>query len=202
MRRPTWQASVRGAAVLTLGALALHQLSYLLAHGDGAGRVLAAHGHGYLSTLGPILVTASLALLAATLARAALTPRSSPPRRQGCPELRAAALALAVLAIFFVQELVEALLSPDHPQGLAAFLEAGWVALPLAFPIGALAALALGVLERAALMIAAATPARRLRSAPRDLRPTGSRRERGAPLARLGLRFGLARRGPPAQAFR
>jgi hypothetical protein len=199
MRRPTWKATFRSAAVLTLGALGLHQLSYLLAHGDGAGAALAAHGHGYLSTVAPIAVTTALAVVAATLAAAALSSRAQ-PKRPPCPELRAAALAVALLAIFAVQELFEGLLAAGHPQGIEALLEVGWVALPLAFPIGALAAVALGGLERAELLLASAMSPRRLPRGPRDSRLTGSRSERGPVLARQGLRFGLARRGPPANA--
>jgi hypothetical protein len=202
MRPAPWQALARSAAVLALGALALHQLSYLLAHGDGAGRALAAHGHGYLSTLAPILVTAALALVAASLARAALRPRSPESSRRACPEVRAATLALALLVVFGVQEAVEGLLSPGHSLDLAALLGTGWVAVPLAFPIGALAALALGGLERAELLIASAAWSPGLPTAPRSARPTGSRGERGAPLVRLGLGFGLARRGPPLHAHR
>jgi hypothetical protein len=167
MRPAPWQALARSAAVLALGALALHQLSYLLAHGDGAGRALAAHGHGYLSTLAPILVTAALALVAASLARAALRPRSPESSRRACPEVRAATLALALLVVFGVQE-----------------------------------ALALGGLERAELLIASAAWSLERPTAPRSARPTGSRGERGEPLVRLGLGFGLARRGPPLHAHR
>jgi hypothetical protein len=202
MRPAPWQALARSAAVLALGALALHQLSYLLAHGEDAGRALAAHGHGYLSALAPILITAALALVAATLARAALRPRSPESSRPVCPEVRAATLAIAVLVVFGVQEAVEGLLSPGHSLDLAALLGTGWVAVPLAFPIGALAALALGGLERAEQLIASAAWSPELPTAPRSARPTGSRRERGAPLVRLGLGFGLARRGPPLHAHR
>lgn len=202
MSRPAWQGPLRGAAVLTLGALALHQLSYLVAHGGDAERTLAAHGHGYLSTLGPVTATVALALIAATLVGAAFAPRALEPGRPINPELRAATLALALLAIFALQELAEGLLSPGHPESLAGFLEGGWVALPLAFPIGALAALALGGLERVELLIAGGSLARMFSGAPPDARNTGSRGERGAALARLGLRFGLVRRGPPAHAHR
>jgi plasmid stabilization system protein ParE len=200
MRRPSWSRIVRAAAILALGALAIHQLSYLLAHGDEAGRALALHGHGYLTTLGPALAAAAVALLAATLASAALPPHAGRSRRETCFELRAVALALAVFAIFFVQELAEGLLSPGHPDALAAFLETGWIGLPLAFPIGALAALALGGLECVERLIAAASVARKRQAEGVDRPLSGSRDEHGTAIALLGLGGGLSRRGPPAPA--
>jgi hypothetical protein len=198
-----WTVAARAAGVLALGALALHQLSYLLTNGGDAAHALADTGHGYLTRFVPALVVIALAILAAGLVRAAIAPRSGRlEAREPCFELRAGGFALALLGIFCAQELVEGALFAGHPDGLGALLAGGWVALPLAFPIGALAALALGGLERAELLIATAMSGGiRPRAPHREPRPPALAEPR-RPLPSLALGFGLARRPPPSPAHR
>ena len=46
-------ASLRGAALMPAAALAVHQLRYALAFGDGAPQALSAQGHAYLTSIAP-----------------------------------------------------------------------------------------------------------------------------------------------------
>ena len=70
----------RAASLLSLGALAVHELRYLLAYGHGATEALAQQGHGYMSDLAGALVVLALAALLATLLAGALAPPRPPGR--------------------------------------------------------------------------------------------------------------------------
>jgi hypothetical protein len=181
--------NVRLAAILALGAFALHQLRYLIASSPEAG----GQGHGYMTALLPPLAVLLLAAVIATLVRG--TEGASPARAP--LGRRIAVFALALLAIYVAQESLEGLLAAGQPGGLAALLaDAGWVALPLALLIGAFAALlarAFEALERAIAVVHAVRP---VRSRPPAVRgralPPRRLRLPSSPLA-----FGLARRPPP-----
>jgi hypothetical protein len=102
----------------------------------------------------------------------------------------------ALLAIYIAQEMFEGILLAGHPAGPAAVLaNGGWLALPLAIAIGALAALLASALEGVERAIAL-VHARRVRSRPPAVRgrplPARTLRLSSSPLA-----FGLARRPPP-----
>jgi len=183
---------VRVAAVLVLGAFALHQLRYLIAFGGSSSEELARQGHGYLSSAAPGLAAAVAAALIATLLRAHLGERLA----RGSLVRRAAVFTLALLAIFAAQESLEGILSAGHPAGLAAiFGGGGYIALPLALPIGALAALLVRALEGVEAALAARRARSPVRRPPRSAgRPMPSRRTH-AP--RSPMAFGLARRPPP-----
>jgi hypothetical protein len=200
MSRASLSGALRTAGVLTLGALGLHQLTYLLANGSDAGHALTAQGHSYLFTLAPALVSVAVGVLLATLALSTAGPARR-ARAAACRsvEARGAMLAVAFLAVFGIQEVVEGALIASHPHGLAALAEC-WVALPLALPIGALAALVLGGLERADRLIAAVRSRQRLPRAPRKIRFPRPRWDDGLALSCRALAFGLARRGPPVSA--
>lgn len=183
---------VRLTSVLALGAFGVHQLRYLAAHGHEASERLAHEGHGYLGTLLPLLAALALAALAATVL-AARFGGGGPDRRTGSGVL---GYGLALLAIYGGQELIEGALSAGHPDGLAALVaNGGWLALPLAFVLGAIAAALVRTLEGVEAALAAHPRQPRLPTAPRS---HGARRS----LARLRpalrpLAFGLARRPPP-----
>src|SRR5918999_483591 len=66
----------RVVALLAAGALSLHELRYLVGHGEQAGQVEAAQGHGYLAVCGPF-VGALLTLAGAHFV--ALFPRAPAP---------------------------------------------------------------------------------------------------------------------------
>jgi hypothetical protein len=178
--------------VLALGAFALHQLRYLIAFGSSSSAELARQGHSYMADALPVLAVFALSALLATLIRSRLGPTLSraPLAR------RAAALALALLAIYVTQESLEGLLAAGHPAGAAAiFAGGGWLAFPLALLLGALAALVVRALE--GIEVALAAPVRRAHL-PRPPRVSGrGRRAPGASLLDTPLAFGLARRPPP-----
>jgi hypothetical protein len=189
----------RGASLLSLGALAVHELRYWLAYGRGAGEALAQQGHGYMSDLGGALVVLALATLLATLLAWALAPRARPAHEPALATFRrtAALYALALGAIFCVQELTEGAIAAGHPAGLAAILaHGGWVFLPLTPAIGAVcsvACLALRGVERTLARIAARR--RSSRRSARVARPHVAAPR--PPLTSLNLGFGFARRPPP-----
>lgn len=126
------------------GALGVHGLRYLLAFGDEADAALA-HGHGYLALLTPLLGTLIALGLAVGLIRVAAAASVHSGAFVRVRRLWPAA-STALLAIYAGHELVEGLLAPGHPIGLAGvFGSGGWVAVPLAFGFGAVVALGLRV---------------------------------------------------------
>jgi hypothetical protein len=183
---------LRLVAILAVGAFALHQLRYLLAFGGSASAELAEHGHGYLADLLAPLAVLVLAASLATLVRGtegASTTGASLGRR-------IAIFAVGLFAIYGGQEALEAILTGGDPVDIATAVAGGWVALPLALGIGALAALLLSALEAAEHAIAVAHQERPIRSRAPALRG------RALPARRLSLpsvplAFGLARRPPP-----
>ncbi|MGH2951323.1 MAG: hypothetical protein ACRDKX_04690 [Solirubrobacterales bacterium] len=145
--------------------------------------------------LTPGLLAVSITAVAASLLAPFAVRR---PRLSGADsvERRAARHAAALLAIFVVQEAAELLLAGEATSGVDAVVgPAGWLAPPLAFGLGLLAALVARRLDRAEQLIAgvmAATSTRRGReSAALPAAP------RITPLATLSLAFGFARRPPP-----
>ncbi len=182
----------RLGSLLALGAFGVHQARYLLAFGPESGEQLSHQGHDYLAGAVPYLAGLALAALVATL----LGSRpGSRPARASWPR-RALSYAVAMLAIYSCQELIEGAFGPGHPAGPDALLAAaGWIALPLALLFGGLAALAMRALEQieAALAAPARASARRL-----PPRTTGVPRLGRSPSRLLSpLAFGLARRPPP-----
>jgi hypothetical protein len=182
--------NIRLAAILALGAFALHQLRYLLAFGSSA--ELAQDGHRYMTDLLPGIAVLALAGLVATLIRG--TEGASPAG--GSLARRVAVFAGALLAIFVAQECLEGLLFAGHTAGPAALLaKGGWLALPLAVAIGGLSALLVSALEGVERAIAV-VHAIRVRSRPPAVHGRALP-ARGLRLAFTPLAFGLARRPPP-----
>ena len=180
---------LRASAALAAAALVLHQLRYLAGHGDEAGEALAREGHGYLAFATP-LVAMLLALALVELGRA--WQRRQPPARATPLRRRWTATALALVAIYVVQESLEGALTAGHPAGLAGIVGAGgWVALPLAAVLGLCVALLLGSVD--ALLLLRSRKARRLpRPSSCAPPPVHNWRPARAPLAR-----NLAGRSPP-----
>ena len=193
VRRP--HARLRAVSLLLLGTLAVHWLRYLLAYGDSAGRELHVQGHGYLSDLLPGIVAMSVALVVASLALRVL--RGGPAGAQGEHRKALFVFSGCLLAIYGAQELAEGFLAPGHSSGPAALsANGGWVALPLAFAVGAvLAGLArlldraeehvVGLWERPLVLSESAAPP------PLPATSFVVRRTQGT------LAFGFARRPPP-----
>jgi hypothetical protein len=188
--------ALRATAALAVGAFALHQLRYALGYGDAAMQTLAAHGHGYLA-----LVTPLIALLVAVAAGQFLAQlaRARTSGRAGRPAGRFATLWAVASAVLFStyagQELLEGAVSAGHPGGLAAVLGGGgWWALPLALALGLLVALAMRGAD-----VCLALAARRRRAAPRrplvpHLRPASA----DLPVPRILARHMAGRAPPPA----
>jgi hypothetical protein len=190
--------TARAASLLSLAALAVHELRYLFAYGDRAGEALASQGHGYLSDLGGALVTVILATLLATLLAGVLAPAARRPARPAAAFPRTAALdAISTAAIFCAQELAEGAVAAGHPAGPAAVLaHGGWIAFPLALAAGALCAVACLALQEVERSLARGAPTRRVPArglAPAEPHAAPAR----LPLASLNLAFGFARRPPP-----
>jgi len=139
-----WGFRLRCFALLGSGAIALHELRYLIGYGGDAGHALAAQGHGYLDA---VTATVALALVAALAVLIAAVVRVGAPAaaRTARPwRVRWLAASGALLAVFVAQELVEGALSPGHPAGLAGVAgNGGWIAVPLALAIGAVVAVLL-----------------------------------------------------------
>ena len=183
---------VRLGAILALGAFVLHQLRYLVAFGGSSSTELAQRGHGYMTELLAPIAVLVLAAALATLIRGTegVSPTRVPLAR------RATAFAAALFAIYWGQESLEGLIAAGHSAGIAAVLAGGgWLSLPLALVIGALAALAARALEGVERAIAV-SHAGRSRTRPPSVRgrPLDAR---GRRLASGPLAFGLARRPPP-----
>lgn len=177
---------LRLAAVLMPAALVLHEGTYAL-HGGGS----LAGAHGYLELALPVIVA-----LAASLALASvLLPALGRPG--DVPSPRAPfALAGALLAIFGVQELVEASLLGGGVEGLLASASVAWLAPPLALLLGLLAGGVMISLERTGELLA--RPARRRTAPQRGLSATALPPDPVlAAAACAGLSFGFARRPPP-----
>src|SRR3954454_25301022 len=120
---------LRFAGLLGTGALAVHQLRYLLAGSSPDGSVPE-----YLGPAGSMLV----GVLVLALARVLLGRRASTPRLR----FLWPATALALIAVYCVQETAE---------GLSPTAHGGWVAVPLACVI----ALAIALVMRGSSRVAA-----------------------------------------------
>lgn len=185
--------SARATGTLALGALALHELRYLL--GSGAG--LDAHAsHAYMAQAVPVVVALATALLAAAL----LAPLGGSPHRAGRRSVtrRAVLYAGLLVVVFAAQELTEAWISGAGLDAIASLVvSSGWIAVPLALALGGVAAAATRTLEVVERRLEAANGStlrtRRRREASPKLAGTSVR-----PLATDVLAFGLARRPPPA----
>jgi len=182
----------RLAAILALGAFAVHQLRYLIAFGSSSSEELARQGHGYMAACLPILGVFTISALLGTLIRGRFGARLA----EASLSRRAAIFAAALLAIFVTQESLEGVLAAGHPGGVAAILGYdGWSAIPLAVAIGFVAALLARALEQVEIAIAAR---RTIPVLPRAPRKAGSAHPAAAvPRTLDALAFGLARRPPP-----
>jgi hypothetical protein len=127
------------AAVVPAGALAVHQLRFLLAFGGGANAQLARQGHSYLHSLVPWIVLwlgVAVGGFLRALGRALGGHRSVPRYTLSLAALWAACSA-CLLAIYVSQELLEGLFATGHPAGLAGiFGYGGWWSIPAAACVG------------------------------------------------------------------
>lgn len=126
-------------ALMPAGALAVHQLRYLLAFHGSAGIALERQGHSYLHSLAPWMML-SLAVGFGAFMRAfgrALGGRCSLPRYAVSFSALWLTCSVSLVAIYVAQELLEGLLASGHPPGLlGVFGSGGWWSIPAALGIG------------------------------------------------------------------
>jgi len=190
-------STLRFVALLSLGALAVHDLRYGAGYHEHAGAALRQQGHAYLTLVGILaagLMSVALALFGAVLLRAR---RGRSGSSGGAPFMRTWAYAtLSLVAVYVTQEGFEGQLSQGHPGGITGIVgHAGWVAFLLAVAIGAAVALLLRGSE-AVIALVAGRGRRARRRAPR-LVPRPPRFTR-LPLESLARH--LAGRGPPLRS--
>jgi hypothetical protein len=191
----------RGAALLPLGTLAVHQLRYLLAYGPHAGRELVSHGDTYIHSVLPACLGLLLLPAGALLGHLAQAWRRGQARDPGLSPRQLWAVATGLLiACFCAQEILEMLLETGHPAGLAGiFGSGGWWALPASAAVGALITLLVAG-ARAVVGVVARVRARAL-SAGRAAMATAPRPSVPPALRRAPLAACCAGRAPPAQAI-
>jgi hypothetical protein len=200
VRRQRGQAISRLAqlGLMPAAAFAVHQLRYWLAFGGRAGTALQLQGHSYLHSLAPwigLLVALSVGVFVRALGRA-LGGRCSVARFTISFFGLWLVCAVALMAVYSVQELLEGLFAGGHPAGLVGiFGYGGWWSVPAALAVGlVLAALFHGT--GWAIREVAARHARMVRAESARLTPSRAPQDafilRPAPLA-----GGWSGRGPP-----
>jgi hypothetical protein len=161
------------ATWVPLAAIAVHQLRFFLAYGDGGTRELAESGHSYLHSLTPWIVLLCALGVGGFLRRLGLVWRDAGEADSGPSHstLRLWLVAsVALVLIYAGQEALEGLLSSGHADGLAGiFGDGGWWALPAALAVGGALALLVRGGEAAIVFVARLgrrpSAARRLRLA-------------------------------------
>ena len=107
---------LRAVALLAVGALSLHELSYWLIDGFAG---VAGHSHSYMP-LAAGLVTVVLLLACASFARTLLYAMRGIEDEGRPPPFRVLwpLLTVALLTVFSLQEWVESWVTPGHPTGV------------------------------------------------------------------------------------
>lgn len=183
---------LRAVALLAVGALLLHELSYWLMDGvSGVG----GHSHSYMP-LAAGLVTVVLLLACATFARTLVYAMRGIDDEGHPPPFRALwpLLTATLLAVFSLQEWVEGWVTPGHPGGVGHIAgHIGPGGLCAAIAIAALIALLLRGARSAVAAIARRHLAPRARRAPLRTPPL-----RSFFIVRIDVLAGnLAGRAPP-----
>jgi hypothetical protein len=185
-------------ALMPAAAFAVHQLRYWLAYGGRAGAVLERQGHAYLHSLVPwmvLLVAIAAGLFLRALGRA-FSGHCSARRYTTSFVVLWAACAGALVAIYALQELLEALMATGHPAGVAGIFGYGGVwSIPASVCVG----LVVAALLHGARWVLVTTAERHAPAVGRRRRPTAvpwAPRDvlvpRPAPVA-----AGWSGRGPP-----
>jgi hypothetical protein len=191
--------SWKGAALLPVAAVLVHQLRYMLEYGSGFGRALGEQGHGYMTSLAPWIALVTAIGIGGLLGTMATACRGKAPSHgNGVTTLSVwLAASIALIAIYTGQELLEGVFAAGHAAGLGGVFGAGgWTAIPLAHAIAVVLALVLRGTDALARRIAERRTVA-TRRAPRALAPAASRQltRKLAPLASAA-----AGRAPPALA--
>jgi hypothetical protein len=186
------------ATLVPAGALAVHQLRYLLAFGNSAGAEMTRQGHSYLHSVAPwivILMAIAVGSFLRAVGRALAGQRSAPRFTLSLAGLWLISTA-CLLAIYVAQETLEGLWATGHPAGLAGiFGYGGWWAIPAAACVG----LVLAAIFHGARWVLGEV-AQRWGQTPvaRERRPVRSRLITRLAIPRLApLADGWSVRGPP-----
>lgn len=189
----------RAAALLPLASLGVHDLRYRLAYGGDAGHQLARQGHSYLGVVKPAIGVLCALVAADLVARLARAWRLGDAGEARLSRSRLWVLAtVALIAVYFGQELLEGAIFAGHPGGLAGVLGAGgWTAIPLSLAAGGLLTLLFAGARAAVRALAARGRRSTALRAPLHVRrlPAAARFGRPAPLASAS-----AGRAPPRLA--
>jgi hypothetical protein len=186
-------------ALVPAGALAVHQLRFMLAFGGHAGVELARQGHSYLHSVVPwivLLIGIAVGGFLWGLGRA-LGGQRSVSRHA----LSLAALwllcSVCLVAIYVAQEFLEGLFATGHPAGLAGiFGYGGWWSIPAAVCVGLVLA---AIFQGARWVLDEVAQRRTGIPAGRRRRPARLPRRRDVWLPRLSpLADGWSGRGPPS----
>ncbi len=130
---------LRAGALLLIGALAVHELRYLLTAAPQD-----EHAHTYMAWLVPIACALLLLALTEFTVRLARRMRSDARPAYFPTGLRWLTASTLLTAIFTFQEVTERLLAHGRVDvSEALVVHGGWVALPLCFVVGAVVALLL-----------------------------------------------------------
>jgi hypothetical protein len=161
-------ARLRGALLLPVCALAVHQGRYYLAFGGRAGARLSREGHSYLTSVEPFVLLAAALALGGLIGKIVRTwQRAEEPavRRRHGAERAWAICSLALFTLYCGQELCEGVFAAGHPAGVAGILgHGGWIAAPLAVLVGGALAAALRVAQTLIVLAARAAARSRTRS--------------------------------------
>jgi hypothetical protein len=130
---------IRAGVLVLGGALAVHQLRYVL-----AGRHADEHAHAYM----PWLIPVACALLGLALAefagRLAIRVRKGGGPADVPAGVRWLSASTLLTAIFALQEVTERLIAHGHVDVADSIVvHGGWIALPLCFVVGAIIAVLL-----------------------------------------------------------
>jgi hypothetical protein len=187
---------LRAVGLLSAGAIAVHQLRFVLGYGHDASDVLALEDHSYLplaeALVAVILGAAGLAFIGSLLLA---SKGRSTDSGSATPFTRLWAYAsTALVAVYTLQEGFEGEFSAGHPSGVVGiFGHGGWTAIPLALVVGALIALLLEGARRAVVSVRSRAG---LTAVPRLSRTRWQRLPVGFPKLDV-LSQHLAARGPP-----
>jgi hypothetical protein len=200
--RPAVAGPVSGRGILLLPAAALlvHQLRYWLTYGSQASNQLAYQGHAYLGSLVPWVAMLAAGGLGCFVNRLAHARRFGDESGRIRPFLRLwATTGGGLLAIYSLQELLEAFLAQGHPGGIAGvFGRGGWWSVPAAAVVSLVVVSLLRVARTLVRLAVRTRSARRRRAVPDIVRPPTALLPAGGP----PLAYAAAGRAPPFRVTR
>jgi hypothetical protein len=183
------------AALIAVGALAVHELRVVAGYGHDAELIMGAPGHAYLP-FATGLVVVLLALSAMQFAHRMIRAAAGSPVMAHRASFRARWLGTSVLlvAVYLAQATAESFFDPGHPI----VGHGGWSVVPLALAVAGAIVVLTGAADRAVMAIAAPPISRIVVTGPAQavaVAPSPVAIKRPAPLASRS-----AGRAPPLVA--